>query len=614
MLARTASLLALVALLGSGLFVAGCAKPATGTTSCSSDQLECGGTCASVQTDNKNCGACGTVCQSGQSCQAGKCTCSSGLLCGSSCVTSDANNCGSCGKVCTSGQVCNNNQCSSSCSSNQTQCGTACTTTATDANNCGNCGNVCPAGATCSGGSCGCSGGQKLCGSTCVNTSSDNSNCGTCGMVCSGGKSCSNGNCVGGGSTGGTTGTGGTGTGGTGPGTGGTGPGTGGTGTGGTGPGTGGTGPGTGGSGPGTGGSSGLAGGSGTRACGAPASGDVVADFEEGFNQNVVQGGRQGWWSAFGDTAAGSQTPAAGTTSPVAAATASAPLPSGDTCDMYAMHSTGTGHSGSSAYVGFGTSFAAVLPPPTGTTTKTRNPYDVSAYDGITFNIKSGSGTAPPVWVEFQNTENVPTPDGSAKYSGVDQYNTRGMLLTTVGTTWTKVSVPFAILAPRYLPNLTESDCSNSAVVCEAPPWDSKNTLGFQFGVYPQFTVQPFTSSTSLNYDIWVDDVTLYKGDSGLGTLNNGGGTSTFADKTYAGCTKPSGAAGKYLIPMYNKWKSTFVTGSGSSTKVIRPENGNDTVSEGIGYGMLIAVYVGDQTLFDGLWAYSQGHPAVGTT
>ena len=53
---------------------------------------------------------------------------------------------------------------------------------------------------------------------------------------------------------------------------------------------------------------------------------------------------------------------------------------------------------------------------------------------------------------------------------------------------------------------------------------------------------------------------------------------------------------------MYNQWKSTFVTGTGTSTKVIRPENGNDTVSEGIGYGMLIAVYVGDQRLFDGLW------------
>src|SRR6185312_9129639 len=365
----------------------------------------------------------------------------------------------------------------------------------------------------------------------------------------------------------------------------------------------------------GTGGSNstGLAGNSGTRACGAPASGDVIADFEEGTNQNVLQGGRQGWWSAFGDTT-GTQTPAGGTTAPAAAAMVTGGAPTGDTCDMFALHSTATGHTGTSAYEGFGASFNAVLPPPSGTTAQTQTPYDVSAYDGVSFNIKSGSGTAPPVWVEFHNTENVPTPDGTAKYSGVDQYNTRGMLVTNIGTSWTKVYVPFGILSPRYLPNLTETDCSNASVVCQAPPWDSKNTLGIQFGVYPQFTVQPFTSSTSLNYDLWVDDVTLYKGDTGLGTLNNGG-TAMFADKTYPGCTKPPGASGKLLIPMYNKWKSTFVTGTGASTKVIRPENGNDTVSEGIGYGMLIAVYVGDQTLFDGLWQYSQasGHVAKGT-
>src|SRR6266700_1916320 len=47
---------------------------------------------------------------------------------------------------------------------------------------------------------------------------------------------------------------------------------------------------------PGHGGSPGLAGNSRNRGCRAPASGDVVADFEEGTNQNVLQGSRQGWW------------------------------------------------------------------------------------------------------------------------------------------------------------------------------------------------------------------------------------------------------------------------------------------------------------------------------
>ena len=39
----------------------------------------------------------------------------------------------------------------------------------------------------------------------------------------------------------------------------------------------------------------------------------------------------------------------------------------------------------------------------------------------------------------------------------------------------------------------------------------------------------------------------------------------------------------------------------------MRPENSNDTVSEGIGYGMLIGVYMNDQPMFDKLWAYAQG-------
>jgi endo-1,4-beta-D-glucanase Y len=385
------------------------------------------------------------------------------------------------------------------------------------------------------------------------------------------------------------------------------------TGSGGSNTGSGGSNSGNGGSNTGSGGSN-LGGSSGNRACGAPASGDVVADFEEGTNQNVMQGGRQGWWSAFGDST-GTQTPASSSTGPGTAAMVTGGAPSGDTCDMFAMHSTGTGHDTTSGYVGFGTSFDAVLPPPASTTAKTRNPYDLSGYDGISFKIKSTSGTAPPVWVEFQDTENVPTPDGTAQYKTIDQYNTRGMLLTGIGSTWTTVYVPFGIIAPRYLPSTTSTDCSNGNAFCQAPVWDPKNALGFQFGVYPQFTVQPFTSSSSLNYDLWVDDVTLYKGDDGLGTWTSSSGSKhPFpVDSAKVGsCSKPAGASGKYLVQMYNTWKKTFVTGSGNSTRVIRPENGNDTVSEGIGYGMLIAVYMGDQPLFDGLWSYAKAHPASG--
>jgi endo-1,4-beta-D-glucanase Y len=437
--------------------------------------------------------------------------------------------------------------------------------------------------------------GQQVCSGTCTDTNSNTSNCGSCGHACTSGQSCTNGTCTGGGA-GGTTGTAGS----TGSGSGGT------TGTAGTnGSGSGGT--------TGTAGTTGTGtGGSGARAC-APASANVISDFEDGTGDVVVQGGRQGWWYVFADTLGGSQTPASNAAGPIAVAAAT-DVPPGDTaaCDKWAMHSTATGHAASntSSYEGFGVSLDQVIPPPaSGSTSKTKSAVDVTAFDGISFNIKSGSGTAPPIWFELGNTETQPAPDGTAVNNAVDEYNTRGKLLSNVGTSWTTVYIPFGLLAPRYLPNLTESQCSNSSVNCQAPAWNPKSLLGLQFAVYPQF------STSTLNYDLWVDDVALYTGANGLATVTaSGSPMHPFpVDSAMVGsCAKPTGTSGKFLADAYNKWKSTFVTGSGASTRVQRPENSNDTVSEGIGYGMLIAVAMGDKTLFDGLWSYSQAHVATG--
>jgi endo-1,4-beta-D-glucanase Y len=54
----------------------------------------------------------------------------------------------------------------------------------------------------------------------------------------------------------------------------------------------------------------------------------------------------------------------------------------------------------------------------------------------------------------------------------------------------------------------------------------------------------------------------------------------------------------------YQNWKAAFYSGG----KIIRPENGNDTVSEGIGYGMLIGVFMDDQPMFDALWSFAKSH------
>jgi endo-1,4-beta-D-glucanase Y len=60
----------------------------------------------------------------------------------------------------------------------------------------------------------------------------------------------------------------------------------------------------------------------------------------------------------------------------------------------------------------------------------------------------------------------------------------------------------------------------------------------------------------------------------------------------------------------YDTWKTSYLTadGAGSGLRVKRPSNSNDTVSEGIAYGMLAAAYIGDKPTFDGLWTYAKAH------
>jgi endo-1,4-beta-D-glucanase Y len=58
----------------------------------------------------------------------------------------------------------------------------------------------------------------------------------------------------------------------------------------------------------------------------------------------------------------------------------------------------------------------------------------------------------------------------------------------------------------------------------------------------------------------------------------------------------------------YTYWKQTFVVSATGGLRVQRTENANDTVSEGIGYGMLIAVYMNDRPTFDGIWSFAKLH------
>ena len=67
-----------------------------------------------------------------------------------------------------------------------------------------------------------------------------------------------------------------------------------------------------------------------------------------------------------------------------------------------------------------------------------------------------------------------------------------------------------------------------------------------------------------------------------------------------------SGPAQVTAMNAYNDWKAKYVVTSGDSLRVVRPENNNDTVSEGMGYGMLLAAFAKDQNTFAGLWNYTK--------
>lgn len=69
----------------------------------------------------------------------------------------------------------------------------------------------------------------------------------------------------------------------------------------------------------------------------------------------------------------------------------------------------------------------------------------------------------------------------------------------------------------------------------------------------------------------------------------------------------PSGGAyGKAseIADLYNQWKIDYVENCGDDKARIKFDNTSETVSEGIGYGMLLAAYAADKDLFDRLWAY----------
>ncbi len=592
-----------LSLFGALLIVAGCAKGTSDTPppgGCGSGLDQCGTACVDLQSTPAHCGSCGKSCGIGQVCNGGQCACvSPQVLCGTACidVNSDPAHCGGCTRPACSTPFCSNGQCTSTCSAPMLTCGSQCIDPQTNQQNCGSCGHACTGNLpACVAGQCGCPAGQSLCATT--NTCTAPSACPTGGGV--GGMS---------GGTGGTNGTAGT--------------------NGGVGGTTGGVG---GGSGP-------------ARACPATttaptglASIDVISDFEEGTPPGAVmvaQGTpkRTGWWYDYGDSATG-LTPA-----PSGSAVASEAIAgSTDMCNKWDFHATATGHP---MFAGFGATFSPAAPPSTAKTA-----YPLTGWDGITFKMKSGGGTNPALFFQVLTKENQPTSAGgnippmtttpmvtySNAHVGTDLYNARGVLLNSptsswqpaIGTNYATYYIPFGMMVPQWVPapGGAKGGCTVAVTPppgdpsCQAPAFVPDSSLSFQLSVLSDF------AGTAGNYNVIVDDVMLYKRATTGAAVDlpappNGGGSHAFPQNGSVGpnCTKPTGPAvdGKFLVSAYNQWKATFVVAGNPGFRVQRPEVGNDTVSEGIAYGMIISVYMNDKALFDGLWQYWKANADSGT-
>jgi endo-1,4-beta-D-glucanase Y len=94
-----------------------------------------------------------------------------------------------------------------------------------------------------------------------------------------------------------------------------------------------------------------------------------------------------------------------------------------------------------------------------------------------------------------------------------------------------------------------------------------------------------------------------------LAAANGGnGGLSTVTPGEWHGCKAAISDA--TLATEYATWKSAYVIDCGDGRARVQAGGNNassvseETFSEGIGYGMLLAVGLNDQALFDKLWAY----------
>jgi hypothetical protein len=206
---------------------------------------------------------------------------------------------------------------------------------------------------------------------------------------------------------------------------------------------------------------------------------DTISDFEDGTGSVLPNGGRNGGWYSYVDTAPTCMVMPA----PNGTATA-AEIPGGRCNSMFAMHFTGMGCSVFGA--GVGTDLAAPAAGDGGTaTTAAKTPYDVSAYTGISFWVRADKGSS--IRFKMPMTDDTKTTDGG---SCVDSPTSKcsddfgsNIALTK---NWVKKTVMFSTMKQEG--------------------WGKKFTWTPAHVTSIQFQVPVVTA-----FDVWIDDVSFVK-------------------------------------------------------------------------------------------------------
>ena len=280
------------------------------------------------------------------------------------------------------------------------------------------------------------------------------------------------------------------------------------------------------------------------------------------------------------------------------------------TCGPKALHITGSGFSdwGAGAEFILGGTFCFQESPQA-------KPVDLSAYVGIQFKAKIGSGHKNPVRIQISTPDTEDKKESSGKcdpaVEGDDGcYNHMGKFFWTdsdnpglsmpMSSSWKTYTFCFdRDLFPKWLPsNLSAEQRRNLA----------KNFLKFQVDFNKSLDVANNaidTSEAKLHaigdaFDLWLDDVefitdaalcTNYPVTSSWKPISKAGGSCALAPEA----AKFHG----YIDALYTHWKAKFLSGG----RVMMPEQTADgTTSESQGYGLILSAAMDDKATFQAIW------------